>query len=129
VAARAAKEEGGLVVAITYDKHKNIFDKNSADIIIPTSLNRGGGRELVLVLACDSLIAIGGGSGTLNEITIAYQADILVVVLEGTGGWSEKLKDTYLDERKRYKIISAKSPEEAVEKAIELAIKYREKYG
>lgn len=127
-AARGAKEVGGLTVGITYEKHKNIFDKNATDIIIPTGLVRGGGREIVLVLACDSLIAIGGGSGTLNEIAIAYQADIPVVVIEGMGGWSEKLKNKYLDERKRYKIEVAKTAEEAVEKAIKLAKMYQKKY-
>lgn len=51
----------------------------------------------------------------MNEIAVAYQNNIPVVVLEKTDGWSDKLKNTYLDERKRNIIIySAKTPEKAV---------------
>jgi len=43
-----------------------------------------------LVLSCNALICIWG-SGTLNEIAIAYQANIPIVDLEGSGGWGDKL--------------------------------------
>ena len=65
-ACRGAKKKGGLTVGVTYGKGKDIWQKD-ADIIIPTGLERGGGREMVLVLACDVVISISGGSGTLNE--------------------------------------------------------------
>ena len=67
------------------------------------------------------IITIGGGSGTLNEIVVAYQAGIPVVVLKDSGGWSDKLAETYLDDRKRFKIKSARTPREAAELAIRLA--------
>lgn len=120
VAARGAKKKGGLTVGVTYGKGKDIFDKESTDIIIVTGIERGGGREFVLANSCDAIIAIGGGSGTLNEISIAYQSNLPIVVLENSGGWADKLAGKYLDERKRVKIISAKTPLEAVEKVIEL---------
>jgi len=121
-ACRGAKEAGGLTVGITYGKGKDIVEKG-ADVIIPTGLERGGGREFVLSLACDVLIALNGGSGTLNEIAVAYQANIPIIVIEGTGGWSERLADSYLDQRKRVKIVKAKDPEEAVNLAFELGLK------
>ena len=74
-------------------------------------------------MSCDAVIALSGGSGTLTEIAIAYQANIPVVVLENTGGWSEKLAGRYLDARKRIKIEAAKDPKSAVELAIGLAKK------
>ncbi len=125
-ACRGAKSKGGVTVGVTYDKKKNVFQKD-ADVIIPTGMVRGGGRELVLSLSCDSVIAIGGGSGTLTEIAIAYQADIPVVALAKSGGWSEKLADTFIDDRRRVKVYSAPSPEEAVDLAIKLGKEYREK--
>lgn len=125
-AARGAKSRGGLTVGITYGKGKSIWDREgNTDVIIPTGLERGGGREFVLVNACDVIIAISGGSGTLTEIAIAYQLNIPVVALVGTNGWSARLAGTYLDGRKRIKIIPAKTPEEAVRKAIRLAVKKR----
>ncbi len=94
--------------------------KKNVDIVIATGLERGGGRELVLSLSCDAIIALSGGSGTLVEIAIAYQANIPVVVLKNTGGWSDKLAGQYLGRRKRIKIESASSPKEAVKKALDL---------
>lgn len=126
-ACRGAKKQGGLTVGITYGKGKNVVEKD-ADIIIPCGLERGGGRELVLVLACDAIITISGGSGTLTETAIAYQADIPMIALKGFGGWSDKLADTYLDGRERRKTFAANSPEEAVELAFKEAHAYREKY-
>lgn len=118
-ACRGAKKAGGITVGVTYNKGLEIYEKN-VDIVIASGLERGGGRELTLSLSCDALIAIGGGSGTLTEIAIAYQANIPIVVLDNSGGWSEKLKNTYLDKRKRVKIKTAKTPKKAVEKAISL---------
>lgn len=119
-ACRGAKKAGGLTVAITYGKSKDIYQKN-ADVIIPTGLERGGGREFILALSCDAIIALSGGSGTLNELVVAYQANIPMIVLEGTGGWSDKLANQYFDTRKRLPVIGAKTPKEAVNLAIKLA--------
>lgn len=127
-ACRGAKIKGGMTVGVTYEKGKNVWQKDTADLIIPTGLVRGGGREMVLVLACDAIIAISGGSGTLNELVVAYQADIPMVALTGFGGWSDKLADTFFDSRNRQKVHNAKTPEEAVEIAFREAKKYRAKY-
>jgi len=118
-ACRGAKKANGLTVGITYGKGLDIFEKNS-DVVIASGLERGGGREFVLVLSCDVIIALNGGSGTLTEIAIAYQANIPAVVLKGSGGWSEKLGNQYLDDRKRMRVKIANNPKQAVEKAIML---------
>jgi len=121
-ACRGAKRAGGLTVGVTYGKGKKIFEKDS-DVIISTGLERGGGREFVLVLSCDAIIAISGGSGTLTEMAIAYQDNIPIVVVEGTGGWSDRLAGDFIDSRQRVKIETAKTPKEAVEIALKLAKK------
>jgi uncharacterized protein (TIGR00725 family) len=128
-ACRGAKRRGGLAVGVTYGKHKNVWEKDMADFIVASGLERGGGRELTLVLSCDAIITVSGGSGTLTELAIAYQADIPMVAIQGTGGWSEKLADTFLDGRVRRKTIGAKTPEEAVKIALKEAKGYVEKYG
>ena len=116
-ACRGAKEGGGLAVGITYGKSKQIIEQG-VDVVIPTGMERGGGREFVLALACDAVIAISGGSGTLNELAVAYRADIPMVCMTGVGGWSEKLAGDYFDKRKRRQCIAAESAKEAVERAI-----------
>jgi len=117
-ACRGAKKAGGLTIGVTYGKGLDIFEKDNADIVIASGLERGGGRETTLVLSCDAIIAVSGGSGTLTEIAIAYQANIPVIVIKGSGGWADKLGDTYLDERKRIKIEFADDAKCAVQKAI-----------
>lgn len=122
-AACGAKSVGGITVGVTYGKGKDIWDKeNNTDIIISTGIERGGGREFVLVNSCDAIIAISGGSGTLTELAIAYQSDIPMIVIENTGGWSDKLADTFIDERNRRLVISASSKE-----AVNIAISEIEK--
>lgn len=128
VACKGAKYKNGLTVGITYGKDKDIFYKDT-DIIIPTGLDRGGGREFVLTLACDAVIAISGGSGTLNEITVAYQADIPIIALTGYGGWADNLKGTFLDNRNRRRVLTAKTADEAVKLAFEEAKKYINKHA
>jgi len=120
-ASRGAKQEGGPTVGITYGTSKKIWDKDSnTDVIVVTGLERGGGREFVLVNSCDVIIAISGGSGTLTEIAISYQLDIPVVALVGFGGWTDKLAGTFIDSRNRLKILPAKTPTEAVNVAIKM---------
>ena len=111
--AKSCRRNGGIVVSICRNKD----DATSSDIIIPT-FGVPGLREYFLPLACDSIIAINGGSGTLNEISVAYQNNIPIIILGDTGGWSQKLQGTYLDDRKKYKFETAKTPKEAVRVSI-----------
>ena len=127
-ASRGAKSAGGLTVGITYGKGKNIWDKDGlTDIVIATGMERGGGREFVLVNSCDAIIIISGGSGTLNETAVAYQLHIPIVAIKGTGGWADKLAGQYLDNRKRFRVIAASTPKQAAESALRLAKEYASK--
>lgn len=127
-ACRGAKDAGGLTVGITYGKGKDVWEKD-ADIIIPCGLERGGGRETVLVTGCDAVIAISGGSGTLTELAIAYQADIPMIALKGYGGWADKLADDYIDIRKRQLTVGASTAKDAVEIAFAAAKEYRKRHA
>jgi len=114
-ACRGAKKGGGSTVGVTYGKGLNdVYEKENADVIIASAQERGGGRETVLVTSCDGIISISGGSGTLTEMAIAYQANRPIVALKGTGGWSDKLGGEYIDARKRVLVEAAETPEEAV---------------
>ena len=120
VAARAARQAGGTTVGITYGKGLSTYT-DDAEIVIATGLERGGGREFSLALSCDVIICISGGSGTLNEIAVAYQAGIPIIALTGTGGWSDRLADQYLDARQRLKVEAAPTPQAAVNRAVLIA--------
>lgn len=119
-ACRGAKKAGGMTVGVTYGKGKDIVEDN-VDIVIVSGMERGGGRELNLVLSCDVIIAVNGGSGTLTEMAIAYQANIPIVAISGTGGWADKMAGQFFDDRKRIIVESAIDAKEAVAKALSLA--------
>ena len=122
-AAIEASKNGGLTVGITGGKDKNVNGEFRPDVLIPCGLEIGGGREFTLVLSCDVIIAIGGGSGTLTEMAIAYQAGIPIITVSNFEGWAKNLSNTFFDERKRIKCMDVTSPEEAIEKAISVVTK------
>lgn len=85
-------------------------DKDQANeyVNIPVITNMGEARNIIIVRSSDVLIAIGGGFGTLSEISFALKLDKTVV---GLGTWD--ISD---------KIIRVSDPVEAVEKAYRIAI-------
>lgn len=117
-AAKSASKNGGITVGVAGGKSKEIYGKYRPTVLINSGLDIGGGREFNLVLSCDVIIAISGGSGTLTEMAIAYQANIPIIVIPMFGGWSEKLSDQYIDDRNRLKCLSATNPKEALELAL-----------
>ncbi len=122
-AAIEASKYNGITVGITGSKSKKIWGDFRPTILIPCGLEIGGGREFTLVLTCDVIIAIGGGSGTLTEMAIAYQAGIPIIVIDKFDGWAKKLTNKFIDDRKRLKCIKASTPQEALKKAIKEATK------
>uniref|UniRef100_UPI00404AB18D TIGR00725 family protein n=1 Tax=Flavobacterium sp. TaxID=239 RepID=UPI00404AB18D len=80
------------------------------DVIIPTDL--GLARNYQVVLASDVLITLGGGAGTLNEISYAWQCNKKVFCYMATDGWSSKLANTNLDSRRENLLIGFKTLEE-----------------
>ena len=93
-AAKEASKYNGITVGVAGGKDKNIFGEYRPTILINSGLEIGGGREFTLVLSCDVIIAISGGSGTLTEMAIAYQAGIPIVTVSNFPGWAEKISNT-----------------------------------
>jgi len=70
-----------------------------ADIVIPTGLDLA---RNTIISNSQVVVAIGGGSGTLNEISNAWKTGRLVIAYENADGWSKKLANHPLDECVRY---------------------------
>lgn len=82
------------------------------DIAIPT--NMGYARNVLVVTMADAVIAVGGGSGTLSEMAMAWQLGRVLVGLE-VDGWSAKLAGSALDDKRPDAILGAKSAAQAVD--------------
>jgi uncharacterized protein (TIGR00725 family) len=78
-ASEGAASEGGTVVGILPELHRDGASPHLT-FSIPTGL--GQARNLVIVTAADSVIAIGGGRGTLSEIALARRLGRLVFALD-----------------------------------------------
>lgn len=97
------------------------FDRTSvneyADIVIATGLDI---YRNVIVANSDAAIAVGGGAGTLAEISSAWTLKRLVIAYKDTDDWSGKVADTRLDDRIRYpeieedRIFGVSTPDEAI---------------
>ena len=122
-AAKVASSYDGITIGVAGGKSKNVYGEYRPTVLINSGLEIGGGREFNLVLSCDVIIAISGGSGTLTEMAIAYQAGIPIIVVDKFGGWSEKLSNEFIDDRKRLKCISCKNEKDALTKAVKEGMK------
>jgi uncharacterized protein (TIGR00725 family) len=125
--ARGAKQAGGLTVGFLPQgdaSHANPY----IDLVFPTGL--GTVRNVLTARCADCLVVVGGGVGTLNEITLAYDYAVPIVALSGSGGWADRLRqvlldDAYLDERRVVAMTFAATPEEAVDQALARAVEPR----
>jgi len=85
---------------------------NYVGISIPTGI--GFARNMIIACSSDAVIAVEGGSGTLSEISMAWQYGKPIVVMKGSGGISETLIGKRLDKRRDYIIEGANNAEEAL---------------
>jgi uncharacterized protein (TIGR00725 family) len=100
-ASRGAKAEGGITVGILPGPTR--VDANP-HIDIGIATNMGHARNAIIAHTADTLIAVGGRYGTLSEIGFSLALGKKVI---GLKSWE-------CDPA----IVPAKSPEEAVEKAL-----------
>ncbi len=97
-AARGAKARNGMVVgispALSLDEHAYKYESPTLahDVLIFTGSGLMG-REVVNIRSSDIVVIVGGASGTLGELAIAYDEGKLIGVLTGTGGISDMAQD------------------------------------
>jgi len=109
---RGAKSKGGLTVGILPGQDSSMANP-WVDIPVVTGI--GEARNIAVVKSAQTVIAIGGGYGTLSEIAYARKSNIPVI---GLNTWSLSRNG-----REDDSIIRVQSATEAVDKAISLAKK------
>lgn len=120
LASRGAKSKGGITVG-TPGRTRNLSNKY-IDIEILTPIDVGD-FLFAGILSCDAIITIPGGAGTLAEVCMAYRNKKPNIIIEGINPDYDKMINNYLDEGKLVLTEGAKTPEEAVKKALESAKK------
>jgi len=109
VAAERAIAAGGLVVSIVPPDVMPPPDW-PATVVIPSGM--GDARNLLMALAGDACIVIGGRAGTISEVCLAWLHKRPLLPLVGCGGWSDALPDNPPDERKNSAILPWGSQQE-----------------
>jgi len=111
---RGAKSKGGLTVGILPGQDSSMANP-WVDIPVVTGI--GEARNFAVVKSAQSVIAIGGGYGTLSEIAYARKSNIPVI---GLNTWLLSRNG-----REDDSIIRVQSATEAVRKAISLAKRHK----
>lgn len=110
---KGVKEEGGLTIGIIPFKEKNLANKY-VDIVIPVPFSQA--RNVIVVLAGDACIAIAGKAGTLSEICFAWIYEKPIIALSSVEGWSSKIANQKIDDRRNDLVYGEETPQKVIEK-------------
>jgi uncharacterized protein (TIGR00725 family) len=102
-AAERALAAGGFVVSIVPSDNIDLEDW-PCSVLIPSGM--GDARNLLMALAGDACIVIGGRAGTISEVCLAWLHRRPLLPLTGCGGWSDGLEQNPPDERRNSRILS-----------------------
>jgi uncharacterized protein (TIGR00725 family) len=122
---RAARQSGGLTVgvspAISKSEHveKYNYPTDAVDVMIYTGFGLKG-RNVINVRSAEIVIIIGGGMGTLNELTIAYDEGKIIGVLESSGGIADHLREiiAFASKPSAAQLIFDSEPERLVDECL-----------
>jgi uncharacterized protein (TIGR00725 family) len=96
VAAERALAAGGLVLSIVPPDEMPGPDW-PASVVVPCGM--GDARNLLMALAGDACLVIGGRAGTISEVCLAWLHRRPLLPLVGCSGWSDGLPANPPDER------------------------------
>jgi len=110
-AVKEAGKDSGRIIGILPGTRKEEANPY-VDIVITTGM--GYARNSIIACAADAVIAVAGGSGTLSELSMAWQYGKPIVVIKGLGSITESMIGKQLDDRRSDFIMGAENPEEAI---------------
>ena len=114
---KGAKEKNGFTIGII-----PFIEKNKAnefiDLVIPCPFSQA--RNIVVVLSGDIVVAISGKAGTLSEICFAWIYKKPIIALTSVKGWSSKIANQSLDDRRSDLVYGVETPQEVITKINEL---------
>lgn len=124
-AARGAKEAGGFVLGVSpaFSEHEHVREYKSPNEYYDIILFSGLGfmeRDIMNIRGSDGVIFLGGGIGTMNEFTVAFEEGKPIGVLTGSGGMSDHFLEFVKksDRSVTPNIVTDDDPKRLVEKLI-----------
>ena len=133
VAAAAAHAAGGLTLgvspAFSQAEHVHIYTSPIVhyDLILYTGLGLME-RDIINIRSSDVVVFVGGGMGTLNELTVAYEERKVIGALTGLGGVSDKVDEVLSLSGRRWRpecMVQDSDPVRLVERILELHADYQ----
>ncbi len=102
----AAKEAGGTTLGVSpafseYEHENEYLSPTGHDIILFTGMGFME-RDIINIRSSDAIVIVGGGIGTLNEFTIAYDEGRPTGILTNSGGISNSIPHIVVELCKRH---------------------------
>lgn len=97
----AAKEAGGFTLGVSpafseYEHINEYLSPHEHDMIIYTGMGFME-RDIINIRSSDAVVIIGGGIGTLNEFTIAYDEGRPIAIVTNSGGISNSIEHVVVE--------------------------------
>jgi len=126
-AAKGATELGGKTLGISpaisvcshLKKYKSPIEHYDSFLFTGMGLMM---RDIINIRSCNAVIILPGGTGTLNEFTVAYDEGKPIGVLTGQDGIADHIKDVlkFCHRPVTDRMVFSDDPEELVEKLIKV---------
>ncbi|MBI5412178.1 LOG family protein [Candidatus Peregrinibacteria bacterium] len=130
-AAFGARQAGGFVMGISpaFSHQEHVVKYKSPDQNYDVIVYSGLGlmeRDIINIRSADAILLLGGGVGTLNEFTVAYDEGKVVGVLTGSGGVSNHIPEILkiCARNQNSNIIFDSDPKKLVERTLEALKQY-----
>lgn len=129
-AAKGAKQANGKTIGISpaisirshIEKYKSPVEHYDQFIFTGLGLME---RDILNIRSCNGVIILPGGTGTLNEFTVAYDEGKPMGILTGCGGVADHIKEilSFCHREVTDRMVFSDDPQELVEKVLEIVKK------
>ena len=126
-AAKGAKEVGGETFGVSpaisiishLQKYKSPIEHYDGFLFTGLGLMQ---RDILNIRSCNGVIILPGGTGTLNEFTVAYDEGKPIGVLTGLPGVSNHIKEIlkFCHRQTTSRMVFSSDPEELVKKLLKI---------
>ena len=131
-AAKGAKSEGGSTFGVSpaisirshIEKYKSPIDHYDQFLFTGLGLME---RDILNIRACNAVVILPGGTGTLNEFTVAYDEGKPIGILTGHGGCADHIKEIldFCNRKVTDRMVFANDPKTLIQKLLKITRELR----